>query len=189
MASTVIKSTQLPLDMRYKGTASLLPFKMRLRTTPSSTFTAALLLSSKVHGQATSSGIGGIVPAETAITSPSATLLSPETLQLTEAVLDRVASDDLTSEYIDIFAFESNNTIAKRQASSCKTYPGDRLWPSTLIWIVFDLLLGRRLLKTEPIAAPCYDSEWGSQDLAECNALVSRFTKATTQCVVMLPIG
>lgn len=129
-----------------------------------------------------------VAPAKTVVTGPPATLPGAETLQFTDAVFDSVLNDNSASDYADIFAFESNDTLAKRQSSSCKTYPGDHLWPSKLIWGIFDLLLGRRLLTTEPIATPCYDSAWGSKNLAECNALVGRFTKATTQCVVKLSL-
>jgi hypothetical protein len=103
--------------------------------------------------------------------------------------LDHIARDNATREYANIFDFGSNDTVVKRQSLACKTYPGDKLWPSKLLWGVFDLLLwgvfdlllGGRLLNTEPIASPCYDSAWGTKNLAECNALVARFTKATTQ--------
>lgn len=104
-------------------------------------------------------------------------------MQLTDAVLDHIAQDNSTREYAGFFAFESDDTSVKRHYLACKTYSRDKLWPSKLVWGVINLLLGRRLLTTEPIASPCYDSVWGMQNLAECNALVARFTKATTQCV------
>jgi hypothetical protein len=137
-----------------------------------------LFLPSIINGQDSPSSI---TPAEAVVKSPSAHLLDAETLQLTDAVLDHIAQDNAIREYVDVFGFESNNTVFKRQSLACKTFPGDKLWPSKSVWGVFDLLLGRRLLTTEPIASPCYDSVWGSQSLAECNALVTRFTKATTQ--------
>lgn len=127
--------------------------------------------------------ISVIAPAETAVSNASVTLLPAEALQFTDSVFDRIANDDVTSEFADAFAFDSNITLNRRRFSNCKTYPGDNLWPSKSVWNVFDLLLGRRLLATEPIASPCYDSIWGSKNLAECNALVNRFTRATTQCV------
>jgi hypothetical protein len=127
--------------------------------------------------------IGVVAPAETTVSNALVTLLPAEALQFTDSVFDRIANDDSTSDIADVFAFDSNSTLDRRQFSNCKTYPGDNLWPSKLVWSIFDLLLGRRLLATEPIASPCYDSIWGSKNIAECNALVNRFTKATTQCV------
>lgn len=145
-----------------------------------SIYVAVFALCSVVNSQAPN---GVVAPAETTVSNALVTLLPAEALQLTDSVFDRIAHDDTTSEFADVFAFESNNTLNKRRVSNCKTYPGDNLWPSKLVWNIFDLLLGRRLLATEPIASPCYDSIWGSKNLAECNALVDRFTKATTQCV------
>lgn len=154
--------------------------KMGFRNCICSVVTVVSFLSSTASGQSSTSLIA---PAEAVVTNPSASLLGAETLQLTENVFDTMLNNKVTNEFAHIFAFESNDTLSKRQSASCKTYPGDRLWPSKLVWGVFDLLLGRRLLATEPIASPCYDSVWGAKNPAECNALVGRFTKATTQCV------
>ena len=141
---------------------------------------AVFSLCSVVNTQAP---ISVVAPAETTVSNTLVTLLPAEALQFTDSVFDRIANDNATSNFADVFAFESNSTLNGRRLSNCKTYPGDNLWPSKLVWNIFDLLLGRRLLTTEPIASPCYDSKWGSKNLAECNALVNRFTKATTQCV------
>ncbi|KAF2876295.1 hypothetical protein BDV95DRAFT_625581 [Massariosphaeria phaeospora] len=118
------------------------------------------------------------VVAETIVAG--APLLDVETVQLTDAVVARIASDDATAEYADLFAFESDASVAKRDLPSCKTYPGDALWPVELVWDIFDFLLGGQLIKTVPIAAPCYDSKWGSKDDARCSALISTFGKPAT---------
>jgi hypothetical protein len=154
---------------------------MSFRINVCSVVTVVFFLSSTASGQSSTSLV---VPAQTVVTSPSTTLLGAETLQLTDAVFDAIVNNNSTNEFAHIFAFESNDTLSKRQSASCKTYPGDLLWPSKSVWGIFDLLLGRRLLATEPIASPCYDSVWGAKNSAECNALVGRFTKATTQCVI-----
>jgi hypothetical protein len=138
------------------------------------------LLFSTVSGQAS---VSTILPAEAVVPSTPTILLDAETLQFTDAVFDRIVKDNVTSELANLFAFEANETFTKRQYSVCKTYPGDHLWPSEFVWGVFDFLLGNRLLATEPIASPCYDSKWGIKNLTECNVLVGRFTKATTQYV------
>jgi len=151
---------------------------MAIRAGACGTAVAILFLPAIVSGQDAPSSL---TPAEAVVNNPSAHLLGAETLQLTDAVLDNIAQDNATRGYANFFHFESNDTIVKRQSLTCKTYPGDKLWPSKLVWGVFDLLLGRRLLTTEPIATPCYDSAWGTKNLAGCNTLVARFTKATTQ--------
>jgi hypothetical protein len=162
------------------STAMICHCKMTHFTRVCSIYAAVFALCSVVNSQAP---IGVIAPAETTVSNALVTLLPAEALQFTDSVFDRIANDDSTSDIADVFAFDSNSTLDRRQFSNCKTYPGDNLWPSKLVWNFFDLLLGRRLLATEPIASPCYDSIWGSKNLAECNALVNRFTKATTQCV------
>lgn len=147
------------------------------------TVTFSLLLT--INGEGSSSAV---TPAQAAVTSPSTPLLDSDTLQLNDAVFNRIVNDSITSKYADMFDFETNRTLEKRQFSTCKTYPGDLLWPSKVVWGIFDLLLGQRLLATEPIASPCYDSAWGTKYLAKCNELIGRFTKATTQCVCWFPL-
>lgn len=153
---------------------------MSSRASRSGALTITLTLVLAVNGQ---SSTGAVTAAQVLVDSPSTSLLDAETLQFNDAVFERIANHNATSEFADFFSFESDGKLAKRQSSLCKTYPGDLLWPSKLVWDIFDLLLGRRLLATEPIASSCYDSTWGDKNLTECNALVGRFTKATTQCV------
>ena len=129
-----------------------------------SIYAVLFALFSFVNGQAPA---GVVAPAETTVPNALVTLLPPEALQFTDSVFDRIANDDATTDFADVFAFESNSTVNRRRFSNCKTYPGDSLWPSKLVWNIFDLLLGRRLLATEPIASPCYDSKRGGKNLAE----------------------
>jgi len=104
-----------------------------------------------------------------------------EKLQLTDVVLERIKSEDATAEIADLFDFQSNETLGERAYAECKTYPGDASWPEEWVWDMFNSLLGNALIPTVPIAAPCYDSEWGKKNQARCNAIVSAFTTSSTQ--------
>ena len=85
---------------------------------------------------------------------------------------------DLQLSSIDLFSFDGGNgtasdaSIASRSycaSGSCKAYPGDARYPSEIIWDVFGLLVGRHaLIKTVPIAAPCY-TNWGVEDAERCS--------------------
>ncbi|OAA67982.1 FAD-binding domain containing protein [Niveomyces insectorum RCEF 264] len=108
-----------------------------------------------------------------------------ETLQLTPSVLANLTALNLTG--IDLFTFGNESDPAavaaatkralnrraggancKRTNSNCKVMPGSVWYPSELIWDIFGLLLGRDvLIKTVPIASPCYKG-WHDQDAAKC---------------------
>jgi hypothetical protein len=85
-----------------------------------------------------------------------------------------------------------NNKLASERAAklSCKVFPGDRDWPSEKLWRSLDGFLGadgkstaRKLIPTVPIAAPCYDTEWGKKDPATCANIAGNFTNAALQYV------
>jgi hypothetical protein len=60
-----------------------------------------------------------------------------------------------------------------------KTFPGDPNWPKDIVWDVFNLMLGGALIPTKPIAASCYDSQWGKKkNAAKCTDIISNFTDA-----------
>ncbi|KUI67939.1 putative FAD-linked oxidoreductase YvdP [Cytospora mali] len=108
-----------------------------------------------------------VSPAAAGISSD--TLLPSETLQLTDAILANLTSLELSN--VSLFGFTDNSTSAasRRPFASgfCKTYPGDSLWPSDIVWDVFDLLLGGALIETKPLASPCYD-DFGNYDGSQC---------------------
>jgi hypothetical protein len=138
------------------------------------------LLVSIAHGQ---SSITQLEPAATVVpegTAAGAPLSQVEKVQLTEAVLERLENDEATAEVANIFAFGDDAPLEKRTIAQCKTFPGDALWPADWVWDIFNLLLARRLIPTVPIAAPCYDSEWGPKDQAKCDAIIGSFTQAPT---------
>ncbi len=79
-----------------------------------------------------------------------------ETLQLFDTDLDQ-----LNETTAALFAFDNDTAsdVSKR-FTGCKTAPGDFLWPQPILWQLFNLLLGGKLIKAAPIASPCYKS-WG----------------------------
>lgn len=96
---------------------------------------------------------------DTEVSDSAAKLFPSEGLQLTDAVIANLSALSLT--HLDLFSFEDpSSTLSGRKRSvfanaKCKTYPGDFLWPSTLVWRLFDILLGGALVKTIPYAVSC----------------------------------
>ncbi|KAH6679924.1 hypothetical protein F5X68DRAFT_244846 [Plectosphaerella plurivora] len=118
-------------------------------------------------------------------------LLVSETVQLTEAVLANLTSLELSN--ISLFAFAEDETLDKRTPSSlfkCKTFPGDVLYPGSLVWKIFDLLTGGALIKTVPIGAVCYEGE--HYDAAACEELLASWSTSPAHIVdptsVMSPL-
>ncbi|KAK7430392.1 hypothetical protein QQZ08_003140 [Neonectria magnoliae] len=98
----------------------------------------------------------------------SAALFKDETIQLTDTILSNLTDLDLS--HIELFQFDddSEETVTRRSAfGSCKTAPGDALFPSESVWKVFSLLLGGSLKKTVPFASVCYKN-FGNYDAKEC---------------------
>ena len=147
---------------------------------------AILLALSPVAVLGQSSSFLQVEPAATSVpvTAPAgAPLQEAETLQLTDAVVERLASDQATAEYAEYFAFDNssfaNPAHARRAAAAeCKTFPGDPTWPKNIIWDIFNVLLGGALIPTKPVSAPCYDSKWGKMDAARCADVTKNFTNA-----------
>jgi len=148
-----------------------------------------LLFGATAVAQESSSSFADIEPAVTTVpetAAAGAALQEGERLQLTDEVVDRVASDEATAEYAEYFAFPNSSVssarLAKRAAAApCKTFPGDPDWPKDIIWDIFDLLLGGALIPTVPLAAPCYDTPWGKKDTAKCAKLLSNWTNPLLQ--------
>ncbi|GFF78934.1 6-hydroxy-D-nicotine oxidase [Aspergillus udagawae] len=133
-----------------------------------------------------------LTPAATTV-SPSETLFPSETIQLTEGVLADVA-DTIQNETISsMFTFASTNStsVSKRSWHQCKVMPGDRAWPNDLIWGIFNLLLGDRLVKTTPLAAYCYP-DWPEYDAAKCATITSQWISSNLHMAdpasIMLPL-
>ncbi|CZR65188.1 related to isoamyl alcohol oxidase [Phialocephala subalpina] len=106
------------------------------------------------------------VPAPLSTTS-GAPLLAWESFQLTQAVLTNLTNLNLTA--ISSFSFPGTGSPS---TASCKAFPGDANWPSPIVWDVLDLLSGGALIKTVPLAAPCYTS-WPEYNATLCAAITA----------------
>lgn len=98
-----------------------------------------------------------------------------ERQQLTGPVLGNLTRLNLTG--VSKFAFPSGSreSAAKKSRSRCKTFPGDKDWPRDEEWDVLNILTGGSLIKTVPLAAPCYNG-WPQRDAAECAYIQSKWT-------------
>lgn len=98
-----------------------------------------------------------------------------ETVQLTDSAVSNLTA---TVEDVDasIFAFgdAEDEALRKRALSSCKLHPDDSLWPSKLVWNVFDLLLGGRLIEAVPLSAVCYP-DWPQYDEDKCDIVTANW--------------
>ncbi|KAL3478334.1 hypothetical protein BJX99DRAFT_224640 [Aspergillus californicus] len=161
-----------------------------MRTAVSSTL--ATLAVAAVATAQDASAAASLTPAATTV-SPSATLFPLEAVQLTDDVLVDVAATIKNTSVSDLFAFAnaSASTLSKRDLPECKTKLGDSTWPSTLIWGVFDLLLGGRLIKAEPLAAYCYP-DWPEYDADKCSTITTQWTSSDLHMddptSIMLPL-
>lgn len=103
---------------------------------------------------------------------------------LTDAVIANLTAHQLSD--IELFQFDAEgddaSAAAKRTlgSGSCKTFPGDSLWPSRLTWAVFDLLTGGALIETVPIGAVCYPNS-GVYNAAKCADIIAKWTQSATQ--------
>jgi hypothetical protein len=124
-----------------------------------------------------------LAPAATTVASSVSAALDlfpAESIQLTDAILADVTSILDNVNISSLFAFESNSSLTKRSHPSCKLMPGDALWPSDRIWDIFDILLGRRLIKAAPLAAVCYPS-WPEYDADSCSTITANWLLSNLQ--------
>jgi hypothetical protein len=136
-----------------------------------------------VSGQAPSA-VTNIEPAVTRVPTTSAAgapLQHPEKLQLTDQVVARLFANSSTAEVAKYFSFENNPgstaaRIKRVSTSACRTFPGDAAWPKDQVWDIFSSLLDGALISTVPIAASCYDTQWGKRDATECTNVANNFT-------------
>jgi hypothetical protein len=141
-----------------------------------------------ISGSGQSSSVTDIAPAVASVPATSvagAPLQQAETLQLTDQVIERLFTDNRTSEFAEYSTFDDEHsaehsaTAARFQRTSgpaCRTFPGDPDWPKALVWKTLDALLGGALIPTVPIASSCYDTEWGTKDITECANVINNFT-------------
>jgi hypothetical protein len=122
------------------------------------------------------SAIGGL--AATTVSTDSTAYFEFETVQLTDESLSTLDSNTAA-----LFRFynetDTSANLAKR--SACKVFPGDPSWPSNSTWETVNRVLGNNaLIKTIPLAAPCYDA-WGDYNLTECDRLTANWTNSYLQ--------
>ncbi|RAH43074.1 FAD-dependent oxidoreductase [Aspergillus brunneoviolaceus CBS 621.78] len=67
-------------------------------------------------------------------------------------------------------AAEQSNTTS----SQCRCMPSDPCWPTTSEWSHFNSTVGGRLIKTVPLAAPCFDPNYNA---ADCQYLRDEWTQ------------
>ncbi|KAF7556408.1 hypothetical protein G7Z17_g1471 [Cylindrodendrum hubeiense] len=105
--------------------------------------------------------------------------LPEEKIQLTSDVLANLT--DLELSNVTVLYFSEGVSARKRNTrtlASCKTFPGDLLWPNQIIWQVLNLVTGGSLIKTVPIGASCYD-DFGNYNAARCSYVISQFTNSS----------
>ncbi|EFQ27999.1 FAD binding domain-containing protein [Colletotrichum graminicola] len=135
----------------------------------------------KVDGREVAANASTVAPAAAVADAPAAAaaagLFTEENVQLTDAVLANLTALELSN--ISLFSFEDSYSVAKRSLfGRCKTYPGDFLYPTDLIWNIFDLLLGGALTKTVPEASVCYN-DFGNFDKAKCDFLTANWVNGS----------
>ncbi|KAF3003537.1 hypothetical protein E8E13_005720 [Curvularia kusanoi] len=132
----------------------------------------------------TPSSAATIAPAAetvTAVLTPAnVPLFDNEIVQLTDGVVSELTSSPDVAEYASLFEFGDGNTTAVRsrraQAQRCKTMPGDALYPTKLVWSIFDQLSGGALEPIVPVGSPCYRSSiYNNYDAERCAFLVKNF--------------
>ena len=139
-----------------------------------------------VHRDAVASSTS-IAPAATSVSTDSSAgvdLFDVEAIQLTDEVVKgiNVQANDTDLRALIDFENNTNTNVAalSRRSGVCKVFPGDWNYPKSAIWSLFDLLLGGALIKTTPVAAPCYRSS-GIYDETKCADISARFTTADLQ--------
>lgn len=129
----------------------------------------------KLGGDDVANAISAVNPS----TLNSAGALINENVQLTDAIIANLSDIGLSNA--TLFDFGAANDIRSRRSSSCKVYPGDSAWPSTLIWDIFDILAGGALISTVPLAAPCYANWPANEDADKCLYITEDWTNSSIQ--------
>ncbi|KAL7952396.1 hypothetical protein V8C34DRAFT_310046 [Trichoderma compactum] len=87
---------------------------------------------------------------------------------------EQLSGTHIPSEFAKLFAFDTKGPGLSH--GQCKPLPGDKGWPSQAEWDAFAKALGgSALIRTVPLAAPCYKS-WGVYDAGKCASITSNWT-------------
>lgn len=114
--------------------------------------------------------------------APSQPLFRYEEESLTEDELQRLIETTAVADDAHLFTFDDGSAVDpdRLKSGACKVFPGDSQWPSQSTWDTFDKLLGGALIKTVPLAAPCYHN-LGVYDAEKCQAVRDSFSNQYTQ--------
>jgi len=98
--------------------------------------------------------------------------------ELTEAALSDISKHDADSGSFLGFGDDpdSPSTPKKPPPPACKAFPGDASWPSDVAWKAFNSSLGGALIKTIPLAAPCYNNWPQARDAAKCQFVTENWS-------------
>jgi hypothetical protein len=102
---------------------------------------------------------------------------------LTDDKLQQLIESNEVKEAAPLFAFDHGTGVLdpdRLKSGACKAYPGDAQWPPQSTWDMFDRMLGGALIKTVPLAAPCYRN-LGVYDPNKCQAVRDSFFNQYTQ--------
>lgn len=83
----------------------------------------------------------------------------------------------LTPEEATLFNF--SNPDSPRKDLKCKVFPGDTEWPSDHQWALLNKTTNGALIKTTPIAAPCFAGPLYDAD--KCAYIASQWTNSSLQ--------
>lgn len=115
----------------------------------------------------------------------SASWFNYETIQLTDEIITNLTTSGIVNASLFDFGTSNSSAGIKHSLSSgqCKTFPGDADWPSANLWDLADSLLGGALIKTVPLASPCYHN-WGNYDADVCALVTANWSDwSYMQCV------
>jgi FAD binding domain len=107
----------------------------------------------------------------------AANLFPFETVQLQESELAA-----LSAEHANLLTF---STPAPSKTAKCKVFPGDEAWPTDAIWAYLNSTTSNRgLIKTIPIAAPCYaGSPYNVYSADKCTYITNQWSNSSLQYV------
>jgi hypothetical protein len=126
-------------------------------------------------------GVYGIISAASVASVAFAGLASASSVHgvpLFEYETKRLEDIYIPPGHADLFAFDTTGPIVS--SGDCKPQPGDYAWPSAATWDAFDEALDGALIRTVPLAAPCYE-DWGVYDSKKCESILSNWTNPYLQ--------
>jgi hypothetical protein len=104
-----------------------------------------------------------------------------ETVQLTEAILANFTQLGLGDA--GLMGFGSGSKPGPTAA--CKAFPGDASYPSPATWKLLNQTTGGALIKTIPLAAPCYANWTEAYNPGKCADITARWGTPQLQYVTL----